>query len=268
MDTLIGRELRISAWRWRTALGVGVLVVALDLVLNGHARLATDAYTRLATATWLNPDRLRAVYTEADYTAALQAYQVMMDAETSALQFARPLLALIAVLAYLALARGDRVSVGLTAAPRQGWRFWLTTGGWLGVVVIGAAVPLGLVWRQIGWGWDAVAEAFADNEWPLVDCVIRFPVFEEFIYRLAICVPIAARFGTRPAIAVSGSLFIAIHLIYGVANPVNVIAGFLLAWTFLKSNSIVVPILLHALGNLLFYLILLALGPSLAHLLI
>ena len=35
-----------------------------------------------------------------------------------------------------------------------------------------------------------------------------------------------------------------------IPGPDNLIAGFFLAWAFLKSGSIIVPLALHALGNL------------------
>jgi uncharacterized protein len=272
MDTRIGQQLRHPTWRWATALGLGVAIIATDLAMYGRSRMATDAYINISAQYGVLLMHLEAGTTSYGtvsdhYMAVQRAYDAMQRAEADAI-LCRALLALAAPLAYLVLARGDWVSVGLCTTPVQGWRWWSVTGCRLALLVTGAAIPIGLVWRQVGWGWDAVAGAFADNDWPLAECCVRYPVFEEMLYRLAICVPVAARFGKGPAIAASGILFAAIHVIYDALNPVNAIAGFLLAWAFFKSESITVPILLHALGNLLFWLFLWAVGPGLARLVV
>ena len=56
--------------------------------------------------------------------------------------------------------------------------------------------------------------------------------------------------GKWPTIIASGLVFAALHFRFGVASPDNAIAGFVLAWAYIKSESILVPITLHALGNL------------------
>jgi membrane protease YdiL (CAAX protease family) len=40
------------------------------------------------------------------------------------------------------------------------------------------------------------------------------------------------------------------HIVAGVPSPENLVGGFFLAWAFLKSSSIAVPVVLHSLGNL------------------
>ena len=50
--------------------------------------------------------------------------------------------------------------------------------------------------------------------------------------------------------AASGLLFGGLHVLYGNPGPDNLVAGFFLAWAILKSGSILVPLALHALGNL------------------
>ena len=44
-------------------------------------------------------------------------------------------------------------------------------------------------------------------------------------------------------------LFGLLHVVYGNPGPDNLVAGFFLAWSFLKSGTIVVPVVLHSLGN-------------------
>jgi uncharacterized protein len=47
--------------------------------------------------------------------------------------------------------------------------------------------------------------------------------------------------------------FAALHLIYiyGNPSPENLAGGLFLAWVYLKSEGLALPILLHSLGNLL-----------------
>jgi len=40
-------------------------------------------------------------------------------------------------------------------------------------------------------------------------------------------------------------------MISGVAAPDNQLGGFVLAWVFVKSETILLPIALHSIGNLL-----------------
>lgn len=272
METPIGGPLGNATWRWIAALAIGIVVIAADFCLYGRARIARDDYVRIAAKYDITLTRLRsgAVAYEpaaAEYAVVQRAYAAMEQTDADAFA-GRALLTLGVLLAYGVCARGDWLAIGLRVTPVEGWRWWSGVGCRLAVVVPAAAIPIGLIWRQCGWGWDSVAGAFTYNEWPLSECCVRYPVFEEMLYRLAVCVPVAARFGRNSAIAASGVLFGTIHVIYDALNPVNVIAGFLLAWAFLKSGSIAVPILLHALGNLLFWVLLWAIGPGLARLLI
>ena len=75
------------------------------------------------------------------------------------------------------------------------------------------------------------------------------PILEESVYRLALCVPLAALCGPRWTIAVSGAVFAALHFVYGNPGPDNFIAGYFLAWAYLKSGTLMIPMALHALGN-------------------
>jgi membrane protease YdiL (CAAX protease family) len=51
------------------------------------------------------------------------------------------------------------------------------------------------------------------------------------------------------AVTVSGLAFAALHIVHGNPSPENLVGGFFLAWAYLKSGSIYIPILLHSLGN-------------------
>jgi len=50
-------------------------------------------------------------------------------------------------------------------------------------------------------------------------------------------------------ITTSGLVFGLLHVLYGNPAPDNLIAGFLLQWSFLKSGTILVPMTMHCAGN-------------------
>jgi membrane protease YdiL (CAAX protease family) len=161
----------------------------------------------------------------------------------------RGTLAVVALAINFWLVGGDVVSVGLTQ-PAQGWRRW----GWL-TLLIGSAVAIciamgiGILWLL---GRDVPVHATAPRDIGVAllrMCVIA-PVLEETIYRLAICLPLTISLGPWPAILVSGTVFAILHVVYGNPSPENLVGGFFLAWAFLKSASIAVPVVLHSLGNL------------------
>ena len=56
--------------------------------------------------------------------------------------------------------------------------------------------------------------------------------------------------GPKCAIAANGLIFGALHVLYGKPGTDDMVAGFFLAWAYLKSGSFVVPVVLHSLGNL------------------
>lgn len=76
-------------------------------------------------------------------------------------------------------------------------------------------------------------------------------VVEESVYRVVACGLIAAIAGHRQTIAINGVLFGLLHVWYGNPSPENLVGGFFLAWSFLKSETILVPLILHSVGNML-----------------
>jgi membrane protease YdiL (CAAX protease family) len=60
--------------------------------------------------------------------------------------------------------------------------------------------------------------------------------------------------GCWKTIAASGVLFGLLHVVYGNPSPENLVGGFFLAWAYLKSESILIPFILHAGGNLIVWL--------------
>jgi uncharacterized protein len=67
---------------------------------------------------------------------------------------------------------------------------------------------------------------------------------------MVLCLPAVVLLRPGGAVAASGLLFGALHFAYGNPSPENLAGGFFLAWAYLKSGTILVPLLLHSLGNL------------------
>jgi membrane protease YdiL (CAAX protease family) len=109
---------------------------------------------------------------------------------------------------------------------------------------------------MVAFGYDFPITATPPRLLPIYlwDGCFVFPVMEEFIYRVALCVPLVLIVSPWGAIAASGIVFAFLHVLYGNPSPENAIGGFVLAWVYLKSGSIYVPIGLHALGNFLLLL--------------
>jgi membrane protease YdiL (CAAX protease family) len=89
-----------------------------------------------------------------------------------------------------------------------------------------------------------------DTPLRLFEMCIAAPVIEETMYRLVLCVPLAALVGPWKTIIASGVVFGMLHVAYGTASPENLVGGLFLAWAYLKSESFVLPVLLHSLGNM------------------
>jgi uncharacterized protein len=161
----------------------------------------------------------------------------------------RGVLALLALAINLRLVQGDPASLGLVM-PVQGWRYWGRMALLIGLVVA-ACIVVGLgAWVLSGHELPVYATDPRDlGAWFLHGCVFA-PVLEETTYRLALCVPLSAWLGPWRAIALSGVAFGGLHVAYGNPSPENLVGGFFLAWAYLKSESIVVPVVLHGLGNL------------------
>jgi CAAX protease family protein len=145
----------------------------------------------------------------------------------------------------------NRASLGLRLTPRQGFRPWLR---WTAAIGVGVGLACA---AYVAW-FPSYMQELAKSAWGvranplervLFACVYA-PLGEEAIYRLVLCVLLVGALGKWPAIVVNGLMFAGLHAMYGNLGPDNAVAGFSFAWAFLKSESIAIPIGLHALGNL------------------
>lgn len=164
---------------------------------------------------------------------------------------ARWAIALVTLTVQMGLSRGDLPSVGLIVRPVQGWRYWARMTVWIGLAVaailaisLGAMVLAGYELPVHTTSPDAIGRR-------ILDACVYAPLLEETLYRLVLCIPCAAALGAWPTIAVSGLLFGGLHMMYGNPSPENLFGGWFLAWAYLKGGSILIPLLLHSLGNLI-----------------
>jgi membrane protease YdiL (CAAX protease family) len=167
---------------------------------------------------------------------------------------ARLTLALLALLACALLGAAHpagSVLLGFRGRPRQGWWFWVRGAVLLGVAL--SVILLGTRWVVfVCWRFPLPEPRFQSRSeigsLGLWMCVTA-PLAEEVVYRLVFCPPFAALLGDRLCILLNGSLFAGLHVLYGHPSPENLLGGFILCWAYLKSETLLVPLSLHAGGN-------------------
>ena len=163
---------------------------------------------------------------------------------------ARGSTALLAAAVLIGLLRGNLDSAGLRITPIQGWRYWIRATLLIGLIVAGILAVYGAVIVLSGHQptiYSTPADAIFAR---VLEMCVFAPILEETIYRFVLCVPLAVLISAHGTIAVSGFAFGLLHVVYGNPSPENLVAGFFLGWAFLKSGSILVPVILHSLGNL------------------
>jgi membrane protease YdiL (CAAX protease family) len=163
----------------------------------------------------------------------------------------------LAVLAPLVFCRRiTRLDVGL-AVGRPGVTFaWVLFPAALATavtVVVGAlSIPVvRLLGLKVSIGPTDIQDAARAGEWFFTACLITPPV-EELIYRGVLVGALDDARRRWIAVVGSGTAFAALHWLYGRPLPAMVEyfgAGAVMAWAFLRSRSLLAPILLHALGN-------------------
>jgi membrane protease YdiL (CAAX protease family) len=145
---------------------------------------------------------------------------------------------------------GTGVTLGFRLAPRQGWLFWFWIAPAIGLIQLAAV----LIWEQVSPGMSlAGAEAQTWQRF-FATCLIA-PVAEEIVYRMILCPPAVALARSWGAIVISGVAFAYAHYAAGRASPDNLTGGFVLAWVFVKSETIILPIALHAVSNLFLFIV-------------
>ena len=159
------------------------------------------------------------------------------------------LLGLVGLVTILCFSDGQAGSLGLKLTPIQGWWYWwrlaFTFGFWIGL----ALVAYISVWLVLGKELPVIRTC--PSIYALTLMCVHAPITEEIIYRVLLIVAVLPTIGRRGSVIASGVIFALIHILRGNASPENQIAGFMLAWAYLKSGTILVPIAMHSGGNLI-----------------
>jgi membrane protease YdiL (CAAX protease family) len=163
----------------------------------------------------------------------------------------RGALAILSLTLIVGLTEGDRISLGLRLTPSQGWSPWIRITAVISVAVA-VCISIG-IWAMVLMGrqipfYTTAPDRFVER---LLDMCFVYPTLEETIYRVVVCVPLVPVVGCWRTITFCGILFGALHVAYGNPSPENLVGGFFLAWAYLKSETILIPFLLHAGGNLI-----------------
>lgn len=161
----------------------------------------------------------------------------------------RVIVLIICLMVYGKMCGWHLKSLGLVLFPAQSLRYWAGVTVFLGVIMgVVLGLGFGVAWLT-GYPISIRPMPVEDIPQSFYFMCVSAPVFEEIVYRLALCVAASALLGPQWTIVVSGIVFASYHILGGVGAPDNIVAGFILGWAFLKSGSLTVPIILHALGN-------------------
>jgi membrane protease YdiL (CAAX protease family) len=147
---------------------------------------------------------------------------------------------------FLYLARDNLDALGVRLRPLPSLRFWLYVVVVLAVVfavliAVSAAVYIYVV--------DMPIKPVLPSGIFIWDAVVDAPVVEEATYRWVIVTGLVAVAPRWIVVVFSGATFAYLHFLYGNPAPDNFIGGYIFAWMYLRSGSILVPIAFHALGN-------------------
>ena len=139
---------------------------------------------------------------------------------------------------------------GFHAKIQPSLKYWCKASLCIGAIILAFCLLSFLVFKM----FDIPIPKFSFQNtaqwkrWMFFACLIS-PIVEEILYRSVLCCSLEKAVGTNSSIVISGAVFALLHFFYGNLAIDNFIAGYFLAWAFLKSKSILIPILLHAAGN-------------------
>jgi membrane protease YdiL (CAAX protease family) len=179
-------------------------------------------------------------------TVAIDFVMVLGGAWTDA---NRTLLALLSLSMLLVITHDRGRSLGFVLRLRPNFLYWVKATAIIGVVIGAFAVVVSVViWiLNVPVEWPKLPPKYVSSR--LIHMCVVAPLLEETLYRVVLCAPLAAVVGARWTIFLASVIFAGLHFAYGNPGPDNFIAGFFLAWAYLKSGSAVLPIALHSLGN-------------------
>jgi membrane protease YdiL (CAAX protease family) len=168
-------------------------------------------------------------------------------------------LLLVVVLAWLAFAVIDTRSDVKLIAPgwwKLGWEPWVVFAGLLAVYVghfyFG---PHDAVVEHAQTYFSFFHDEFSGIEWGwLVASTVVAALTEELVFRGFLQRALEGYIGERPALFVQAVVFQLVHVhVYGVGagGGINILNGLVFGMAFMRTRTIVAPLVLHAGGNLI-----------------
>ena len=153
----------------------------------------------------------------------------------------------IALALFVYLARHQLEAIGVRGRPLPSLKFWLWAA--FGLAAIMALLIAGTIAVFLAMGWPM--HALPPSRFDIFNAVVEAPLVEESIYRWLFVTGIVAALPRARWVAVvlCGAVFAYLHFVYGNPGPDNFIGGYLFAWMYLKSGSILVPMAFHAAAN-------------------
>lgn len=143
-------------------------------------------------------------------------------------------------------------AVGFCSFPRTYWK-WIVW--WLFVLIVLSIGILTLMEvLQINWENDKTDALQTNmNVWGIIiafiSAAIISPIYEEIFYRGFLYKWIRMKSNVTISLLVSSTIFTIVHIPTYNTLPVNFLSGFIFAWTYEKTNSIVPAIIIHAAYN-------------------
>ncbi|MBU1241165.1 CPBP family intramembrane metalloprotease, partial [Myxococcota bacterium] len=126
-------------------------------------------------------------------------------------------------------------------------------GALVTIILVGGAILLAR-WGGVRWTLIPQNVRHPDHYWIVfVSSVLWAPIIEELTYRGVVQARLRQCVGIWPAIFLSALTFWIYHWISfrTITSPHHFGAGLLMAYSYERSRSLVAPIILHALGNLI-----------------
>lgn len=166
----------------------------------------------------------------------------------------RYVIAIVGVVTLAKLLGKNLRSLGFRLQPKQSWMYWLRVAVGMLILVGVACLATWFSLRHLGRSpsdifWKAEHKSWFWAWW-LPVAGVTVPLVEELIYRVILVNVLVSQFKPSVVIVIGGLCFGLLHVVYGGLEPESLIGGFIITWAFLKSESLLVPLLFHIGGNL------------------
>lgn len=143
----------------------------------------------------------------------------------------------------------ERVAYG--SLPTVGWRRsgFNPTKVLMGVVLL---VASSIATSPLQKWLDSDVRVFPDGEWTLLVAVVAAPILEELIFRGRLISIFRREMPLSLAVVLSSLMFAAAHGSFAVGVDAF-LAGLIMSYFYLRSGSIILPIILHICNNAVAY---------------